>query len=88
MIAINLSQQQVLDTNLRTIKQIKFADFDFAEFAIQIEQETQEFTSFLNKQKKLFQTSFMNVTALSDLVLTLSLNTVGDTRPVFLINYC
>ena len=50
MIAVDLSKQQALDADPRAIQQINFtANLDR-------ELETQEFTLFLKKQKKLFQT--------------------------------
>ena len=47
MIALDLSKQQALDADPKAIQQIILKQ-------IQIEQEIQDFISFLKKQKKLF----------------------------------
>ena len=47
MIAVDLNKQQVLDTNPKQFNKLILEQ-------IQIEQEIQDFISFLKKQKKLF----------------------------------
>ena len=48
MIAVNLSKQEALDTDPKAIQQINFIA------NLEREQEIQDFTSFLKKQKKPF----------------------------------